>query len=87
MQIKKSFVGVTVVCAISILIVGCSRGNDHPPAEVAVQPTVQETASKSVANFLVYIQSLVSSDSTEPVTIDGIMPPSEENTEPTTITV
>lgn len=77
-------IGLVVALATALLIGACGGNDDDEPAPVGNTLEVPESAGKSSAALVAYIQGLASSDeTTEPLTIrDSFAVPPDDDAEP-----
>ena len=78
--------------AVALVIGGCGGGNDGPSTPVATtgtgtssvpSTTVPDSAGNTMTSFLAFLVAMVSSETSEPLTIsNGFVAPSDETSDP-----
>ena len=85
---SRRFAGWTVAAATAFVLAACGGGggDDSQPSPPPAAPTsVPASAVVDIASFISYLNSLVSSDTQEPLTADTVTLPTSETVEPTTV--
>lgn len=88
---KRQIIFAAATVALTIGAAGCGSSNDEnnvPPAPAPAPPPppsseIPPGAGASVAAFIAFLQSLASSDTSEPLALGTFAPPSDDVTEPT----
>lgn len=70
------------VAVAALLLTACGAGHAPEPVRDAVPPG----ATASPAAFTQFVASLAEDDRSEPLNVDGLMPPTSETDEPLPVT-
>jgi hypothetical protein len=75
-----------ILATLALGACGGGGGGYEPPTETPTGNAVPPTATASIASFVGYVGTLLPIDSTEPLDIQQVTPPTTENDEPLPVT-
>lgn len=73
---------LTAVFAGAVLLLACGGSDDPPP----VDTTVPASAQASAEAYTAFAAALAEDDRREPLSLDGVVPPTSETAEPAPLT-